>query len=163
MSTIHARNTRYPARHFITVSVLFLVSCTHVHVFADDSRETADRVVMNATWDGLWISPTRGSIYAAEFHLHVDSMNAVQGHIKWTLKRSPHESERKKIGMTGVEYVSGTYDPRCRILSIDGKGKDDPHTILGLDKYRLILAENQKALGGITESHGTWRGMLSLG
>jgi len=45
---------------------------------------------------------------------------------------------------------------------VDGYDKTDPNQILGLDKYRLILADNSAALGGITWDHGPWRGLLGL-
>ena len=166
MSTIQANSTGRQVSCIIILLVLCLISFTKLQAFAGDSSEklnTKDRVALNATWDGLWISLSRGFVYAAEMHLKVDSMNNVQGYIKWTLKKSPRASEQTKIGLTGVEYVNGKYDPHCRLLSIYGKKKDDPHTIIGLDKYRLLLAENRKVLGGITKSHGTWRGMFSLG
>ena len=166
MSTIGAHSAGRPAGRVIFVLAASLMLMAAPRVFANESDENShdeDRAALNATWDGIWFSPTRGFVYAAEMHLEVDPKNKAQGHIKWTLKSSPRASEQAKIGLTGVEYVRGKYNPNCKILSIDGVRKDDPHSILGLDKYRLILAENRIALGGITASHGTWRGAFSLG
>jgi len=166
MLTTQADRAGRPVKCIHSVLIVSLIAVAGFHAVARDGGEkpeTEDRVALNATWDGLWVSPTRGYIYTAEMHLKVDRSNAVRGHIQWTRQSSPRASEQAEAGLTGVEYVVGKYDPSCRILSIEGERLDDPHTILSLDEYRLILAENRIALGGITKSHGTWRGMFSLG
>ncbi len=41
------------------------------------------------------------------------------------------------------------------------RGSDDPNSVIGLDRYHLVLSDNGRVIGGITESHGSWQGVLS--
>jgi hypothetical protein len=116
---------------------------------------------IGGVWEGDWISPS-GYWYHAEVHLQATSDRLVKGQIDWTLKKSPRPEEQSKLGLTGVEFVKGSYDPASRVLVLDGYDKTDPNVILGLDKYRLLLAENNTVLGGITWDNGSWRGLFGL-
>lgn len=116
---------------------------------------------LDGTWGGIWLSPS-GYVYLAEMRLKVDNSGSLEGEIKWILKESPRAEEQSKLGMTGTEFVRGSFDAKNRLVSFDGYRKDDPNQILGLDKYRLILAENGIVLGGITWNHGAWTGLFSL-
>ncbi len=113
------------------------------------------------TWRGSWNSPD-GSIYAATVQLTVAPDGVVDGAISWTLTETRRADLLPKVGQSGIEYVHGTYDARCRVLSIAGYRLDDPRQILGMDRYELILAANGGGLGGVTENQGAWTGMLSL-
>ena len=117
-----------------------------------------DQAVAGA-WEGLWTAP-EGWLYAAEMHLTVESGNAVRGYITWTLKKSPRPEEQSRIGLTGVEFVRGTFDSGCGVLRMEGYRLDDPAQILGLDRYVLIIAETGRTLGGITWHHGPWTGQF---
>jgi len=112
-------------------------------------------------WRGPWTSPS-GYLYLADMHLTVAADSTIEGYINWTLKKSPNYSEISKLGQSGVEYIRGKYDPQSRVLTFAGYKKDDPNTILGLDKYKLIYAENNKVIGGITWNHGAWTATFSL-
>jgi hypothetical protein len=92
--------------------------------------------------------------------LEMGADDGVQGQITWTLEQSPRKEEKSKIGLTGIEYVGGTFDPASGVLLMEGYEKDDPNTILGLDRYRLFLAENGTVIGGITWHHGEWTGLF---
>ena len=121
----------------------------------------AQEVAVAGTWNGVWIAP-EGFVYAAEMHLTVDANNTVEGYITWTLRQSPRPAEQSKIGLTGLEFVRGTYDSRCRVARLVGYRLDDPAGILGLDRYELLLARTGASLGGITWHHGPWTGQLLL-
>ncbi|MCP3921630.1 MAG: hypothetical protein GY714_03500 [Desulfobacterales bacterium] len=112
-------------------------------------------------WRGEWSSP-RGYIYVAEMHLKAPHNGKIEGHINWIMQRSPRAADQSKIGTSGTEFVKGTFDISSRVLSIAGYGKDDPNVILGLDKYRLLLADNDNIIGGITWNHGSWEGKFFL-
>ena len=112
-------------------------------------------------WTGVWTAP-EGWLYAAVFHLELNSDQTVQGSITWTLKRSPRPEEEAKIGLTGVELVRGNYNNECRTVRLEGYDLDDPNGILGTDRYELILAPTGNSLGGITWHHGPWNGQLLL-
>jgi hypothetical protein len=116
-------------------------------------------------WTGTWDSPD-GSAYTAIVDLTVTRDGSVDGSISWTLKDARRADLQPKVGMSGVEYVHGTYDARCRVLALAGYKLDDPHQILGMDHYELIVAPNGGGIGGVTANDQgkgeTWTGMLSL-
>ena len=112
-------------------------------------------------WKGRW-SDAAGYIYSADMQLNAGSDGAILGKINWTLLESPNADEQAKLGMTGIEFVHGTYDPASRVLTFDGVSKTDPNNILGLDKYKLLLADNANVMGGITYNNGSWRGVFTL-
>ncbi len=122
----------------------------------DDAQAIASPA---GVWEGAWISP-KGYLYQAKMRLQTVSGGKIEGQIDWTLRKSPRLEEQAKLGFTGVEFVRGSYDPASRVLSFDGYAKTDPDLILGLDKYRLLLAENGKALGGLTWNNGSWQGQF---
>lgn len=123
-------------------------------------------ILSGGKWRGTWLalSPQSGGyVFAADLELRVDGDNAAEGTITWTLRRTPIGSFLAgKVGRTAVEHVQGTYHPATRTLRVDGYRKDDPNQSIAIDKYRLVLAENDRVLGGITECHGTWQGLISL-
>jgi hypothetical protein len=117
---------------------------------------------LTGRWQGQWSSPF-GTIFAANVYLETSgNSTVVQGYINWTMKSSPQEAKQAKIGLTAVEYIKGSYNPEARLLTVEGYRKDDPNDIIALDKYRLVLAADNRSLGGATRNHGGWRGRLSL-
>ena len=142
----------------LSLTALLLMSLPLVISAQSTSNSFA---LVSGTWRGQWIDHF-GYVYHAEMHLGASENGAVQGEITWTLQKSPQEKEQSKLNLTGVEIVRGTYDPVSRVLSLDGVAKTDPNSILGLDKYRLILADTDSVLGGITWDHGSWGGLISL-
>ena len=120
-----------------------------------------DQPVFVGHWQGEW-SNHSGYIYTADMQLTAASDGSILGKIQWVLKQSPIADEQAKLGMSGTEFISGTYDTKNRVLSFDGISKTDPNNILGLDKYKLLLAENSNVMGGITLNNGSWRGVFSL-
>ena len=110
-------------------------------------------------WSGFWAS-LDGYFYTAELSLEMTEDGGVQGQIVWTLDQSPRKEESAKLGLTGIEYVRGTFDPASGVLLMEGYEKDDPNTILGLDRYRLVISEDGMVIGGITWHHGDWKGLF---
>jgi len=41
-------------------------------------------------------------------------------------------------------------------VKMEGVSLDDPNSILGMDKYRLIMSDDGSTLGGITWDNGAW-------
>jgi len=119
-----------------------------------------DRAALAGPWQGFWSSDTHE--YAASIMLNVAENGQVDGTINWTLRKSPRPEYQAKIGQTGVEHVRGTFRTDASLLAIDGYRLDDPNKILGMDKYRLVLSESRKTLGGITWDHGSWAGRFFL-
>jgi len=120
----------------------------------------SDRAALAEPWRGSWIGG--GFRYEATMSLRVGGSGDVEGSIHWTLRESPREPEASKIGMTGVEHVRGQFRADVGLLVLEGYRKDDPNSIIGLDKYRLVMSEVRKTMGGITHHHGPWDGRFFL-
>lgn len=128
------------------------------------ASEIARSSPIDGQWTGFWVSfssESQGYLYEATMTLRSDAESSVDGQINWTLRISPRAAEQAKIGLSGVEFVRGSYDPGSRVIRLTGYRKDDPNTVIGLDRYHLVLADNGRVIGGITESHGSWQGLLS--
>ena len=110
-------------------------------------------------WWGQWTSPP-GFVYLAEIALEIKPDGAAEAAITWTLAASPRESELQKLGTKGIEYVRGRFDKASGVLSLDGYRKEDPSQVIGLDHYRLVVAENYRALAGVSSNRGDWLGRL---
>jgi hypothetical protein len=110
-------------------------------------------------WWGQWTSPS-GFLYLAEIALEIRPDGTAEAAITWTLAASPRESELQKLGTKGIEYVRGRFDKASGVLSLDGYRKEDPSQVIGLDHYRLVIAENHRALAGISSNRGDWLGRL---
>ena len=120
----------------------------------------ADQLALAGPWHGTWTES--GFRYEAVMVLVVDSNGSVEGSINWTLRATPRPNEAGKVGLKGVEYIRGKFYPDPGALVVEGYRKDDPNVILGLDKYRLIVSESRKTMGGITAHHGPWTGQFFL-
>lgn len=148
---------RFIAR-LVLAFIVFSGALNTVHA---EEPHDADRALLASPWKGYWISP-QGFLFTASVRLHVAQNFSVEGEIGWVLERSPREEDKPKLGLSATEYVRGSYDPRARVLRLEGYRKDDPNLVIGLDKYHLVLADSNQVLGGITWDHGTWRGLISL-
>jgi hypothetical protein len=150
------------SHYIVAAAVVLYFSVSAQNSFAQGLTPSDSSIAaLNDTWNGTWVNAI-GHIYIAELHLKVSVDGTITGKIDWTLQKSPREAEQSKLGLTGVEYVSGKYDAASRVLSFDGYSKDDPNIILGLDRYKLLLAENNSVIGGITYNNGSWLGIFSL-
>jgi hypothetical protein len=119
-----------------------------------------DRNALAGTWIGTW---TGGSFtYEAIVMLDVDAAGNVAGTISWTLRATPNNSGKSKIGLRAIEYVRGKYYPETEAVVLDGYRKDDPNDIWESDKYRLIMSPTHQTMGGITAEHDSWAGQFFL-
>jgi hypothetical protein len=128
------------------------------------AAQTARNSPIEGRWAGFWVSysvESQGFLYEAALTLAGAADNSVEGQIRWTLRNSPRASEQAKVGLSAVEFVRGSYDPGSRVLRLAGYRKDDPNGVISLDRYHLVLSDNGNVIGGITESHGSWQGVLS--
>jgi hypothetical protein len=124
------------------------------------SISAADREMLLGPWTGAWTA-TRYR-YDVAMALNVDETGNVEGTIAWTLRESPSPFASRKVGMNATEYVHGKYYPDSETLILEGYRKDDPNTIIELDKYRLVVSPTGLTMGGITEEHGAWNGQFFL-
>jgi hypothetical protein len=128
---------------------------------AAQSVPVAEQAELAGPWHGRWTAP-EGWIYEAVVNLQVGGSGATTGEINWTLRKSPRPAEQGKIGMTGIESVRGNYDANTGTLIIEGYQKSDPNGVIGLDKYRLVVSDNHRIMGGITRHHNAWTGQFLL-
>lgn len=69
-----------------------------------------------------------------------------------TLLQYPENGRDYGVGSAATEYLSGTYDAAQRTLELEGTSKDDPHDIITLDFYTLVLCEAGRSFSGTTRS-----------
>jgi hypothetical protein len=110
-------------------------------------------------WKGYWLNP-RGHRFDFELFLYPKNDFNLDGHIVWTLSVSPLLTDRDKIGLSAKEYVSGTINLEKHQLTLVGEHKDDPHSIIGMDTYKLLLSNDGKKLAGTSLYVGTWAGKM---
>ena len=116
---------------------------------------------LTGEWQGSWISPS-GYLFTTTLKLQVAPDGTANGAFVWTLRRSPLPEEQRKIGMAATEYVSGRFDAAAGTLVVAGTRKDDSHDVIFTDRYRLVVAESGRAMGGLSRNLGDWDGQLLL-
>ena len=116
---------------------------------------------LSGTWRGEWIS-ARGFLYATILNLRVSPDGLATGNFAWTLKTSPRAEEQVKLGMGATEYVSGRTNTTARTVTLAGTRKDDPNEVIGLDRYKMVVSDDGRVMGGITWNHGDWLGQIIL-
>jgi hypothetical protein len=127
---------------------------------AAQSLSQAEQTELAGPWHGLWIAP--GWTYDAVINLRVGPSGAAAGGFNWTLRKSPRPAEQGKLGMTGVELVRGNYYANSGTFILEGYEKKDPNGILGLDKYRLVVSDHRRTMGGVTRHHDAWNSQFLL-
>jgi hypothetical protein len=133
----------------ILLGALFMLSAW-TGSFVDD---------VSGHWHGAWRSSSEpGYFYTYEMILDMHTDQTVEGRIRWTLRKSPRAHEQEKIGLEAVEYVRGSGNRTKRSISLVGYMKNDPNTIIGLDRYELTLQRRSDRIAGVTFAHGTWKG-----
>ncbi len=125
---------------------------------------------VSGEWHGVWTDPS-GFVYSAEITLNVGpgcrtcaamGDGSIQGQIVWTLRKAGTNAPAgytASVGLTATEFVKGEMKGDGFFV-LAGYQKDDPHNIIGLDRYRLALADNGQVIGGITLDNGPWTGQL---
>jgi hypothetical protein len=64
--------------------------------------------------------------------------------------------------MGATEYVSGRTNTTARTVTLAGTRKDDPNEVIGLDRYKMVVSDDGRVMGGITWNHGDWMGQIIL-
>ncbi len=126
---------------------------------AAQTVSATEQAELAGPWHGSW---TGAGFYEAVINLRVGATGATSGEINWTLRKSPRPAERGKIGMTGVELVRGNYYANRGTSILEGYEKNDPNGILGLDKYRLVVGDSRRTMGGITRHQNAWTSQFFL-
>ncbi len=112
------------------------------------SKPVNSNLSPSGNWSGDWNSTGKTSTYfTAEVEL-AETAGRVSGQIVWTLQRTNNPKKVNKTGTSATEYVTGTFDPATRRVFLEGVRKNDPYDIVILDRYNLILTENNLSLNG---------------
>ena len=141
---------------------IMLATAPAAPAVAQTATAAEQAAALAGPWRGIWHRDDPYYQYAGVMTLTPKAGGRVEGAISWTLLRSPLASEQAKIGMKGIEYVEGQYDPATGALNFAGVKVDDPNRILGMDRYRLVMSENGKVITGLTRGDGAWLGQLDL-
>lgn len=116
---------------------------------------------LSGRWQGQLTSPL-GFLYETVLTLRVGSDGLATGSFAWTLKRSPRPEEQSKLGLSATEYLQGRTNTTARTVTLEGTRKEDPQTIIGLDRYKMVVSDDGKVMGGITWNQGDWMGQIIL-
>jgi hypothetical protein len=131
------------------------------------SAQTTD---VGGEWQGIKNTPER-VVFTAEVTLQsgascktcaATSDGSIQGKIVWGLRGAgikPAPGMASKVGKIGTEYVKGQMKGKG-LLVLNGYKLEDPEHILALDKYRLVVSDDGKVIGGLTFNNGHWTGQF---
>ncbi len=118
-------------------------------------RWTAQPAFLESTWQGEWKSRD-GYLYAFAMQLDTAGSGDATGMISWQLKSTPQISHlSKRIGATGIEYVSGQFDHTKGLATVSGYRVSDP-TLLALDSYKFQIKPDQISFVGMSKHRGEW-------
>ncbi|MDD5613821.1 MAG: ankyrin repeat domain-containing protein [Candidatus Omnitrophica bacterium] len=115
---------------------------------------------INGDWEGVWTNP-KGYIYLLKFSVNIKDPKNFETAFNWTLNASPEAQEQPKVGLKATEYLKGSYDSAKRTIFLEGYKEKDDHSIIGLDRYKLIVSLDGDTIKGTTENNGTWSGKFS--
>lgn len=105
---------------------------------------------------GSWRDPVEQVVFAFDLRLERTGATTVKGRILWTLMATPPgHGLADRVNEVGTEYVTGTWDPKERVLALRGTSVDS--SLLVTDQYKLTVAADGKGFVGKTRgSAGTW-------
>jgi hypothetical protein len=119
-----------------------------------------------AYYKGEWTKSGKHDLFTGIFRINIIKNSIVKSELLWTYLAIDSTDNilvdlyKRKRGKKGIEYAEGYYDPITRDIYFEGKSKDDPFSVIGLDKYTLKLSADKKALYGKTDSNGSKAGMF---
>ena len=119
-------------------------------------QKLAKDIGPSGKWIGEW-SNKNGYVYRFTMSLE-ETDSLISGTIEWSLKKSPLSAEKNKLGLLAVEFVEGTFEHRTGMVLIRGVRKNDPHEIIALDEYRLLISNDARSING--NSHRSGGGLL---
>lgn len=101
----------------------------------------------SGAWSGEWVHRKQSSAFTAVVNLN-ELNGTVSGQIVWTLRRHTNPEKMNKMGLTATEYIQGTFDPVSRMVRLRGVRKDDPNSLVILDRYNLSLSQDGQTMSG---------------
>ena len=113
-----------------------------------------------------WTMKNKHDLFTGICRIEIKDQDIVKGKLVWkflavdSTDQSMMDMYKGKKGKTGIEYVEGTYTRSTHDIFFEGKDKDDPYEVLGLDKYSLKISDNKQVLYGTTATGGTNSGLF---
>jgi hypothetical protein len=112
-------------------------------------------------WSGTW-STQSGTLFDFVLTLSREG-NALDGSIRWTMRRTARSDKSDKVGLSATEYVRGAFDPSTGVVNLSGYSKDDPDGVLVMvDVYKLQVSNDGRKLTGAARNGGKWNGKIDL-
>ena len=136
---------------FITPLLLFSINCC---------------MAQASYFKGEWTLVNKHDLFTGIFKIAVKKDGTAKAEIVWTYLAINSSSQelvemyKGKKGKSGIEYLEGKFTAATNDFYFEGKEKEDPANILGLDKYHVKLSANKQAIYGTTETEGTNEGLL---
>ena len=113
-------------------------------------------------WKGDW-STDSGTLLDIEVSLTDSQNNALDGQIRWTMRKTARPDKMDKIGLSATEFVRGSFDPATGSVKMSGYRKDDPNNVLVMvDTYKLNISADGHTLSGLARNGGKWNGHVRL-
>lgn len=116
-------------------------------------------------YKGEWSTSGGTSLYKAVIKLTI-THTVAEAAIYWTYVSCDSSKDdlvkfmEGKQGKSAIEYTNGFTRPVHRDIYLTGKYTYDPHTVIGMDEYRLKLSADGQVLYGKTEAGGTGNGLI---
>ena len=105
-------------------------------------------------------------LFTGIFKIEIKNDGTVNGQLTWTYLATDStddfmvSSYKGKKGKQGLEFVEGKYVPSTHDIHFEGKDKNDPYQLLGLDKYTLKYSADKQVIYGTTATNGTNKGLF---
>ena len=125
----------------ITAVLLFSINCCMAQV---------------SYFKGEWATVNKQDLFTGIFKIAVKKDGTANAEIVWTYLATDSTRQemvdlyKGKKGRSGTEYLEGRFDAATGDFYFEGKEKDDPDMILGLDKYHAKLSANKQVIYGTT-------------
>lgn len=136
--------------------ILLLIICS-LTLSAKLWGQSSYAPLLQGTWDGDWVE---SSGFLFTFRLDLDTLpdKNIEGKIYWLLVKHPADrlDYKDKIGKRATEFVRGKIN--INKVFLEGYQRQDPHQIISLDKYNLVLDCSKQTLEGESYEGGTWAG-----
>lgn len=113
-----------------------------------------------------WTKKNKQDLFTGICKIETDQQHVIIGEIIWrywaidSTDQDMTDMYKGKKGKMGIEFIEGNYFSNSHDVIFEGKDKNDPFGILGLDKYSLKLSANKQVLYGTTATEGTNSGLF---
>lgn len=113
-----------------------------------------------------WTMKNKQDLFTGICKIETDQQHVIKGEIIWrywavdSTDQAMMDMYKEKKGKMGIEFIEGNYFSNSHDVIFEGKAKNDPFGILGMDKYSLKLSADKQVLYGTTATEGTNSGLF---